>query len=439
MNWYIAGKSGVKQLMNYKRILSVILIIALSVSLLTFAAASSPGFSNFTYSNNYRPGLFSDVTGSEWFAPFVQDAYNFGFISGKSAGIFDPGGILTLGEAVTLAARLSSIYHTGQADFPVSEPYYMAYADYALQNGIISSHPDYSAAATRAQFAEMSYNALPPDAFPAINDIPDYGICDVMPDTDSGEAIYALYRAGVLSGSDRFGTFFPDSNITRAEVSALMIRLADPGFRVKTVLPTELPAEVIFARNADAVFMIETFNKNGKSIRTGTAFFISESGLAVTNHHVLDDAASATITLYNGETYPVRGVHAVSMALNLVVLSIDSDKGGWSFVSLADSDLIEEGNLVYTIGSPWELINTMSEGIISSKGRDVSGEWLIQFTAPISFGSGGSPVFNSLGQVIGVASSSFSYGQNLNLAVPVNHIKSLEIGEFVTLESLLQY
>jgi len=193
-----------------KRILSVILVVSLSLSMLTFVSASTPGFGNFTYSNNYIPGQFSDVTGAEWYAPFVQDAFNFGFISGKSAGIFDPGGILTLGEAVTLAARLSSIYHTGSSDFPVSDPYYQVYADYALQNGIISSHFDYSVPATRAQFAEMSYNALPPEAFPEINTIPDHGICDVPPDTTSGKAIYALYRAGILSGSDRFGTFFPD-------------------------------------------------------------------------------------------------------------------------------------------------------------------------------------------------------------------------------------
>ena len=403
------------------------------------ASASGPGFGNFKYTPNYQTGQYRDVAGTEWFAEFVKDAFNYGFMRGKSADTFDPGGMLTLGEAVTLAARLSSIYHTGSDDFPQSEPYYAVYAEYALQNGIISSHLDYSSRATRAQFSELAYNALPIDAFPEINSINEYGICDVMPDKGAGGAIYALYRAGVFSGSDRFGTFFPESGITRAEVSAIMVRLANPACRVNILLPTFMPASEIFRRSCDAVFMLETFDANGKSIRTASGFFITRDGHAVTNQHVFDLAASATITLHNGGVYPVRGVVANSTEFNLTVFLIDSDKGGWSFLNLADSDLIEEGNQLYVIGSPWDLINTMTDGIVSSKSRDVSGETLIQFTAPISFGSGGSPVLNSLGQVIGVASSSFSQAQNLNLAVPVNHIKNLEFGTLVTLESLLQF
>jgi len=421
-----------------KRLLFIILAAALTVSLCGRANAAQAGFGNFVYSNVYRPGQFNDIDGTEWFAAYVGDAFNYGFIQGKSETVFDPGGILTLGEAVTLAARLRSVYYTGKSDFAVTVPYYAAYAAYALEHGIIDSHMDYTAPATRAQLVKLFYNALPPEAFPEINTIPEYGICDVTPDMDHGRALYALYRAGILTGSDRYGTFFPDSNITRAETSALMVRLADPAFRISTVLPVSLPAEEIFRRSADAVIMLETFDVGGASIRTGSAFFISEKGLAVTNHHVIENAASATITVNNGDTYPVRGVLAISEEHNLIIIAVDSDKEDWSFLNLADSDLIEVGNTVYTIGSPRSLINTMTDGIISKRPRNTGDEALIQFTAPISFGSGGSPVLNTLGQVVGVASSSYSYGQNLNLAVPVNHIKTLEPGKCLTLEELLR-
>ena len=198
-----------------------------------------------------------------------------------------------------------------------------------------------------------------------------------------------------------------------------------------------IPTEEIFRRNCDAVFLIETFDIDGDSIRTGTGFFISETGLAVTNLHVINDAESAVITLYNGDIYPVRGVNAVSEEFNLIIFSIDSDKIDWNYLTSADSELIEAGNTVYVIGSPLGYINTMSGGIISNAKREVEGEDLIQFTAPISFGSGGSPLFNTRGEVIGVTSSSFSYGQNLNLAVPINHIKSMNPGECISLSDLI--
>ena len=205
-----------------------------------------------------------------------------------------------------------------------------------------------------------------------------------------------------------------------------------------------IPAAQIFRNSANAVFMLETFDNDEESIRTGSGFFISDTGLAVTNLHVIENAASATITLYDGEVYPVLGVHAVSEEFNLTIISIgsgdddvDDDEIEWQYLTLADSDLIETGNSVYAIGSPLGYINTMTAGIISNTKREVDGQTLIQFTAPISFGSGGSPLLNAVGQVIGVSSSSFSYGQNLNLAVPINHIKALEPGELIPLGLLL--
>ena len=421
-----------------KRLLSVILAAALALLLTVDTLAARSGFSNFTYTDNYTSGQFGDVGGSEWYAQYVEGACNYGFFKGKSFDLFDPGGPLTVGEAVTLAARLMSIYQTGQADFIESSPYYEVYAEYALENGIIDSHLDYTADVTRARFAELLRNSLPGDAYPVINPIPDYAICDVEFGAGYGGAVYTLYRAGVLTGSDRFGTFFPDMNITRAEACAVMVRIADPDARIRIDLPAQIPAEVIFQRSNDAVFLIETFDEDGETIRTGSGFFISGAGLAVTNLHVIDNAASAIITLSGGEEYPVRGVHAVSDEHNLAMISVDSGIGGWSYLRLADSDLIEVGNTVYALGSPLGLINTMTEGIVSHKDREVDGDLMIQFTAPISFGSGGSALLNARGQVIGVASSSFSYGQNLNLAVPVNYVKELTPGECVPLEARLQ-
>lgn len=419
-----------------KRVFSGILAAAAALMLCVDALAVQSGPGNFEYTRKYVSGQFNDVSGSEWYARYIEDAYNYGLFQGKSETVFAPSGHLTLGESVTLAARLMSIYRTGQADFTESSPFYKVYADYALENGIIDSHGDYSSIVSRALFAELIYRALPAEAFPGINDVPGYAICDVAPDSKHGSAVYALYRAGILSGSDRFGTFFPDSGITRAESCAVIVRLADPAARVSTKLPASIPAEVIFQRCNEAVFLIETFDTDGDSIRTGSGFFISETGLAVTNLHVIEGAADATITLANGDVCPVRGVHAVSDENNLAIISIDSGKSDWIYLSLADSDRIETGNTVYTLGSPLGLINTFTEGVISNKNRISEENVFIQFSAPISFGSGGSALLNTLGQVVGVTSSSYSYGQNLNLAVPVNYVKELKPGECVPLKEL---
>ena len=199
-----------------------------------------------------------------------------------------------------------------------------------------------------------------------------------------------------------------------------------------------IPAQSLFELCADAVFFIETFDIEGEEIRTGSGFFISDTGLAVTILHVLDDAASARITTKNGDEYAVLGVAASSWEFNLALLLIDAEDISFSYLELGDSDLLQTGNTIYTIGNPLGYTSTMTAGIIGKTERLVDGQTLIQFTAPISFGSGGSPLINSVGLVIGLASSSFSYGQNLNLAVPVNRVKELEPGDCVPLESLLQ-
>ena len=451
---------------SFRRALPAALAVIMLLASTIYAVAAESGVGNFKYSDDYTAGQFLDVSETDWFAHYVGDAYNYGFVSGKSPTSFDPGGFLTFGEAVKLVARLRSIYYTGSADFTESEPFYDVYIDYALSAGIMerwdgsggsdqsayfapgydetalrgttSGPDDYAAPITRSRFAELIYNAMPSEVFSTLNIIPDFGICDVSPDAIYGPATYALYRSGIIAGSDRYGTFYPGSAITRAEACAVMVRLADPVTRLRFSLPPQIPVETIFQRSADAVFMIDTFDLDGKSIRTASGFFISESGLAVTNLHVIVGAASAVITLYNGDTFAMSGIHAISEEFNLIVFSLDTEEAGRSYLTLADSGLLEVGSSVYAIGSPLSLINTISAGVISHTARDVSGETLIQFTAPISFGSGGSPLLNTLGQVVGVISSSFSYGQNLNLAVPINHIRTLVPDRPISLETLLK-
>lgn len=444
-----------------KRFISFAFAAAVIISLTVFPRHAFAGFDNFFYSPGYVSGQFDDVAVSDWYSRYVEDACNYGFFRGKSPTSFDPGGLLTYGEALKLVIRFSCVFKTGSADFAEYDPFYAVYAEYALKNGIIESSIDYTAPATRSQFASLIYAALPPDALTPINSIPDNGICDVVTDRSfasfnsggavSADSVYQLYRAGIFTGADDYGSFNPEAGVTRAEACAIMVRLADPLARVKAEPPARIPAEIIYTRSIDAVFLLETFDKDGKSIRTGTGFFITDTGYAVTNLHVIDNAASAEVTLSNGDVFPVLGVNASSEDYNLIIFSVDFEKKlnvpddtnstdgsgsiydpgdhRLSYLKLGDSDLAIEGSTVYALGNPLALVHTITDGIVANTYREVDGNTFFQFTAPISFGSGGSPVLNTLGQVVGVASSSFSYGQNMNLAVPANLIKTLVIGE----------
>ena len=408
----------------------IIIIIAILLLISGTAGSAGPDFSDFEYVSRYTAGQFSDVENSRWFSEYVRAAYNFGFLRGTNAGLFEPQRLLSLGEAAMLAVRMRGVFFARGADFPAEEPLFLPYVDYALKHDIIKCGDlDFFVPVTRAKFADMIYRSLPERVFAQINTVPDFAIPDVSPHDDFGQSIYALYRAGIFTGSDRFGTFFPNSELTRAEACAVTVRTANPALRVNTALPAAIPADIIFRRITDAVFMIETFDEYEMSIRTAGGFFLTSTGLALTNFHVFDFAVSATVTLTNGKVYAIAGFHAVCLESNLAVFSITSEYEHFDTLTLGDSDIIETGNRIYTLGNPMGLINSLSHGIVSSKSRLVNDRYYVQFSAPISFGSGGSPLINTLGQVIGVTYLSFTGGQNLNLAVPINRFRDMIIGE----------
>lgn len=221
------------------RIVSSMMTIVLLFCVLPFSAQAAGGLSNFRAVNSYPAGQFTDVPSANWYANFVKSAYEYGLVSGRSATTFEPDSKLKLSEAIKLAACLHSIYNTGEANFAISSPWYQSYVDYALENGIISTgFSNYEANVTRAQFATIFANALPDEALPAINTINDNSVPDVNVNDDYGAAVYKLYRAGIIIGNDATGTFLPNSNIKRSEVSTISIRMANNEFRKPMTLTT---------------------------------------------------------------------------------------------------------------------------------------------------------------------------------------------------------
>lgn len=209
-----------------------VVLIAETGSHLT-ASPKTGGLDHFQKKNQYTSAMFSDVRESDWFYENVKAVYEYGLMIGDSPTKFRPNGNVTIAETITLAARLHSIYQTGKNDFETSTPWYQVYIDYAESNGIVrTAYQDYNRAATRAEYAVILAAAFPEQALKQINQIPDNTIPDVKISDTYGEAVYRLYRAGVLTGSDGKGTFHPNSNIRRSEVAAIISRMADADQRV---------------------------------------------------------------------------------------------------------------------------------------------------------------------------------------------------------------
>lgn len=178
--------------------------------------------------HGYFSTTFRDVKASNWFYPYVVSAYEYDLLLGSN-GYFKPNSNITIAETIALASRINAIYNEKTVIFDQTEGtnWYDTYVEYATKNNIINSSMflNYNKSITREDFVKVLYNSLPAKEYDALNyikmnDIPDYKVINKY-----ANEVYAFYNAGILTGTDRWGTFKPDKNITRAEVSTIITRL----------------------------------------------------------------------------------------------------------------------------------------------------------------------------------------------------------------------
>lgn len=186
--------------------------------------------------NTYEDGMFTDVAPGAWYNTSVAKAYEQGIMAGEGEGTFNPSGQITVAQAIVMAARLHKIYNTGSSEFEPGDTWYGPYVDYARENGIIAGEPILWVAATRGQFVDILARALPKEVFNQINDIADNAIPDVKTGDEYSGSIYMLYRAGVVTGSNSRGSFYPNNTISRAEAAAIVTRMTDGQLRQSLTL-----------------------------------------------------------------------------------------------------------------------------------------------------------------------------------------------------------
>ncbi len=185
---------------------------------------------------------FTDVKTTDWFYADVENAVSGGLIVGKTATTYAPNDNLTYAEAVKLAACIHKKASTGSTEFAIGKPWYTEYVGYAKANGIISKDYDWNKPATRADFMDIFSRAIPSNpgygftALEPINNVPDGKIPDVAMTHPQADAIYRLYRAGIVMGSTVNGVEYacrPSTNIRRSEVAAILTRMSDGSARKK--------------------------------------------------------------------------------------------------------------------------------------------------------------------------------------------------------------
>ncbi|SDW28257.1 serine protease Do [Litoreibacter albidus] len=139
-----------------------------------------------------------------------------------------------------------------------------------------------------------------------------------------------------------------------------------------------------------------------RSSALGSGFVVSEDGYIVTNNHVIDKADEIEIEFFSGEKLDAKLI-GTDPKTDIALLKVESEKP-LPFVSFGDSDAARVGDWVVAVGNPLGQGFSVSAGIVSQRGRALSGTYddFIQTDAAINRGNSGGPLFNVSGDVIGV-------------------------------------
>lgn len=203
---------------------------------------------------------------------------------------------------------------------------------------------------------------------------------------------------------------------------------------------TEMSDAEVYAATVNSVVSIRTsatsgYNFFGQAVETasaGSGFVLTSDGYIVTNYHVVKDADTVTVTMYNGDEYNAQYVGG-DEDYDIAVIKVEAT--GLPAVTLGDSSLLNVGDHVLAIGNPLgELTFSMSGGMVSSVNRTINVDGtpfnMIQTDTSINPGNSGGPLMNSYGEVVGIVSAKYSsYSdesvEGLGFAIPINDVYAM--------------
>ena len=203
----------------------------------------------------------------------------------------------------------------------------------------------------------------------------------------------------------------------------------------------------VYAQNVDSVVAIECtvaeeyFGQVVSGVTSGSGFVLTADGYIVSNYHVVADARTISVVFNDGTEYVgkfVGGDESNDIAL------VKVEAANLQPVTIGSSDALIVGDQVAAIGNPLgELASTLTVGYVSAKDRIVTTDGtqinMLQTDAAINPGNSGGPLFNMLGQVIGITTAKYSGTtesgatiEGIGFAIPMDDVYDM-------LEDLRQY
>jgi len=163
----------------------------------------------------------------------------------------------------------------------------------------------------------------------------------------------------------------------------------------------------------------------------GSGFFINDEGFLLTNFHVIEGESQLSIEVYHQQagqlerkTYKEVRIVAMNKFQDMALLKVDDkDAPKFKTVVIGSADALAVGEHVFAIGSPLGLERTVTEGILSTKTRQIGGELYLQTTTAINPGNSGGPLFNLGGEVVGITNMKITFGEGLGFAIPAEAVR----------------
>ena len=234
---------------------------------------------------------------------------------------------------------------------------------------------------------------------------------------------------GVVWGVTRSGGSSTEMNVSSRPATQVSINTVDG--------QTPMSDAEVYAANANSVVSINVTGTSGtnffgqpvQTASAGSGFVLTKDGYIVTNYHVVKDADTGKVTMYNGDEYDAKYVGG-DEDYDIAVIKVEA--ADLQPVTLGNSDNLNVGDHVLAVGNPLgELTFSMSGGMVSCVNRAINVDGtpfnMIQTDASINPGNSGGPLFNQYGEVVGIVSAKYSsYSsesvEGLGFAIPINDV-----------------
>ena len=234
---------------------------------------------------------------------------------------------------------------------------------------------------------------------------------------------------GVVWGVTRSGGSGTEMNVSSRPATQVALKQVDG--------KTAMTDAEVYAAKVNSVVSINVTGTSGtnffgqpvQTASAGSGFVLTKDGYIVTNYHVVKDADTVKVTMYNGDEYDAKYVGG-DEDYDIAVIKVEA--ADLQPVTLGNSDNLNVGDHVLAVGNPLgELTFSMSGGMVSCVNRAINVDGtpfnMIQTDASINPGNSGGPLFNQYGEVVGIVSAKYSsYSsesvEGLGFAIPINDV-----------------